>query len=220
MSSLSLALKTNNKAEIIKACSHLTPKKVLVQRDIYRDKEFELQQLLDSYHLFSNEMEGNLTSRKKHLAQINDKIAEVKQELATIVQMPLIMQLREMDEQELNDKISLLLIDLIKYHKTSDMMSTDELVLLATRIIWQFGGLTVEDIAIAFEKAKNGEYGQVFNRVDGSVVMTWLQKYQGHVQAVAMERQRILHSSSKPSIYKNKDLYRKVSPKKLNDLLP
>ena len=217
LSSLKTALKEGDNKALTIACSLLTPKKIMDNQERYEGLVFELQQTQKSLDFVKNC--PKLKSRKTHVKSVNDKIQRLQNELSQSSNMPLIVNERIDNPELLQKNITLLLIDVIKYHKTTEVLAPAEIELLATRIVYQYGCLSVEDVALCFDWAKNGKYGDVFNRVDGNVIMNWLNKYKATLQALAIEKNYQLHVNSKGSTLKNPDLYRRVIPERLRNLM-
>lgn len=46
---------------------------------------------------------------------------------------------------------------------------------------------TIEDFKVCFDKGKKGGYGQLFDRIDGSVILDWLDQYAAERSAAFAE---------------------------------
>lgn len=47
----------------------------------------------------------------------------------------------------------------------------------AQMIISEFGNLTIADVNLIFKRAKMGEYGEFYGRLDGQMILSWCGKY-------------------------------------------
>jgi len=44
-------------------------------------------------------------------------------------------------------------------------------------IITEYYNLTIADINIIFKRAKLGQWGQIYDRLDGQIILSWFDKY-------------------------------------------
>lgn len=56
-------------------------------------------------------------------------------------------------------------------------MSDVQIAVTADLIIEEYPYLKTDDLKLCFKNAKKLRYGEVYNRIDGSVVMRWLMEY-------------------------------------------
>jgi hypothetical protein len=217
LSNLSVALRTDNKTLAIRELSQISIYKILDGRDARSAMVFELEGLRNSYKFFkkTKHIEGRIT----HLATLRKLGNELKAKLDQIPEYPTLFELRNKDEQEAIRVLCLMIISLVQYHNTSEVMSTDMVQEVAMRIMFQFGGLTLEDVGLCFHQVKNGTRGKVYNRVDAAVIMNWLHDYEADVQAIGQERNARLHNQGKTGIIKEGHEYRIVQPARLKDLV-
>jgi hypothetical protein len=47
----------------------------------------------------------------------------------------------------------------------------------ATLIVDQFYGITLADVNLIFKKVKLGHFGQVYDRLDGQIILSWFSDY-------------------------------------------
>lgn len=185
-------------------------------RDERNDLEFRLASLRRSYKFFKNTMvPDRISAMKKIKAEAN----QVKTALETIPEYPYLLQLRTQDEDELIRVLKLMIIGVVKFFHTTDVMNGDQIEESAILIAYQFAGFTLEDVALCFHQAQRGFYGKVYNRVDGAVLMEWLHDYEGRLQAMGMERNRRIHNNEKSGINKNGHDYRIIQPRRLKELM-
>lgn len=144
---------------------------------------------------------------------------ELVAQLAVTPQILTLYELRKDQEEPTLKKLKLLVTNLALYFHTTQVVSKSMIEEIATRILYRFAGLSIEDVALCFHKVQNGDYGDVFNRLDGGVVMKWLQKYEAELQRIGMERDRRLHNQDKTGITKNGHDYRLVTPARIKNLM-
>lgn len=188
-------------------------------RDLRLNVEEQLVSLRKSYKFFK-ENKG-IDGRIQHMITIKGIAAELKQQLATIPVVPTLFEAANENEERLTDTLQLMIINLVEYYKTSEIMGKDMIYEIALRIVLTFGGLTLEDIALCFHQAKSGQIGngKIYNRIDGGVIMEWLNHYQANVQFIGMERNRRLHNQGKTGIWKDGHEYRILQPKRVKELM-
>ncbi len=189
-------------------------------REAREDLTFRLDQLRRSYKWFSEtkfEKAKEEKERKKHLVAIKKEGEEIKAQLEAIPDYPTLFELRK-DEDEALRLVTLLVIKVVDYFTTTEQMSNDMMSEVALRIIYQFGGLTLEDVAICFHQAMNAVHGKVYNRIDGAVLMNWLHKYEGDLREIGEEKNRRIHNQEKSGVWKEQHDYRIIQPRRLTEL--
>lgn len=218
LTSLSKALESNKPSSvIIRESMKITPASILQKRRNYFDLLFEYRSTESSMELFKTN--NKLKDNDRHVAEIEEKLKHLSNAISELEYPMLMLEERVAKEETLNKNLQLLMINLLRFFKVTDPMSADELEILATRIIWKFGGLSIDDVAACFNKAMNGDFGAVYNRVDGGVIMVWLGKYQEVQSKLIHEHNITVHSNAKGSTYKDVGTHRKALPKKLKELL-
>lgn len=56
-------------------------------------------------------------------------------------------------------------------------MKEAQIVETAEMIMFDYPYLSLADINLIFARAKRGFYGQIYNRLDGQIIMTWFREY-------------------------------------------
>lgn len=56
-------------------------------------------------------------------------------------------------------------------------MNPDQMNETACMIMDEYSFLTLADINLVFKRAKMGEYGNLYDRLDGSIIMGWFKTY-------------------------------------------
>jgi hypothetical protein len=64
-----------------------------------------------------------------------------------------------------------------QYFNLQQPMTPQQLMLTAELIMEEYYYLRVEEFRICFRMAMKGEYGPVYNRIDGQVFFEWIRKY-------------------------------------------
>lgn len=133
---------------------------------------------------FAKEYKGD--DAEKHLNDIDSEIVKVNNELQVMPESKTIGQLSNINYEDLEDSLILILNDLRLFFQVDNMISTDGLYSLCDILIFEYKSLTLEEVAICMSKAKKGEYGQLFNRLDGAIIMGWLKTYnEGRLQRIS-----------------------------------
>lgn len=73
----------------------------------------------------------------------------------------------------------------IKFYSTNGTMDAIQVADTIMLIREAYPHYTQEDFKLFFNMAKKGMFGQIFGRMDGEVIMSWLNKYDIHRDTVA-----------------------------------
>jgi hypothetical protein len=73
--------------------------------------------------------------------------------------------------------VSILLTDLNKFFNVKGM-STDQVIETSYLIAEKYTHSSLEDLIYCFKKIKKGEYGELYNRLDGMIVLECLAKHE------------------------------------------
>jgi hypothetical protein len=63
------------------------------------------------------------------------------------------------------------------FFNVSVKMNPAQVAITSEMVIEKYYYLRVAEIKLCFRNAMFGEYGEIYNRIDGSVIFSWLQKY-------------------------------------------
>lgn len=164
-----------NSKIVLREIAKISPDKFEANQ-VERKKMVEnLDSLQKSQLFFTKEYKGD--DAEIHLTQIKQEIELVNHKLALTPESKSIGALERANASDLEDSLILILNDLRLFFQVDNMISTDGLYSLCDLILTEYRSLTLEEIAICMAKAKKGEYGQLFNRLDGAIIMGWLKKY-------------------------------------------
>lgn len=185
--------------------ARLNPLKL--ENDIEKCKKYEsrLDTLLKSQRYFKTEFKGDL--KESIIIPLEAEIELCEAYLKRYPVVPTMALLAAEDYPKLEIGIKILINDLRYYFSIDNMISDNAINALAPMLIYEFTGLTVEDVAICFTQAKKGYYGEIYNRLDGQIIMKWLRSYNTERLDRMKERNYTQHSQSKIG----SDPYRKVA---------
>lgn len=67
--------------------------------------------------------------------------------------------------------------DLVDFFNLGKTMSAEQVVQTVNYILMDFWQLKPEDFKLCFDNIKRGKYGQLYNRIDGAVILDCLRQY-------------------------------------------
>lgn len=70
----------------------------------------------------------------------------------------------------------------------SNSITPSQVQMTAQMILSEFGNLTIADVNLIFKRAKMGEYGEFYGRLDGQMILSWFGKYLDERCQIAVER--------------------------------
>jgi hypothetical protein len=73
--------------------------------------------------------------------------------------------------------IVFLVADLIEFFNTGETMSDVQIATTIDLIIEEYPYFKMDDLKLCFKNAMKQKYGRVYNRLDGAMIMGWLQQY-------------------------------------------
>jgi hypothetical protein len=195
-----------------------------------REKWFDIQRELESKSKFLTEIQASKrrafkgpnntwVTRASLIEVVSKDVDRLTEKLSKTVYLPMLGELMKTEEEDILKTLQLMIIELIKYFHTTEKMKEGQIYEAAFFIANQYAGLTLEDVALAFYQAKGGEFGTVFNRVDGPVVMDWLKKYQVKVRKLGSDTEAKRHINGKGSTYKDKEGYRVKDLRPINEFI-
>lgn len=110
--------------------------------------------------------------------------------VALALDQPAIALLRKHDKQTTKEKIILIVTSCVGLVNVERNMNAFQIDMCADMIMEKQWMYSLEDIQIALQNGACGMYGEIYNRVDISVVFSWLAKYEQDRQRVVMEKKR------------------------------
>ena len=103
---------------------------------------------------------------------------------------------KELGETKTRAAIILMIADAALQFNTGQNMNIDQVGELATDIMEIYYWLKIDDLKMCFKNAMRGRYGETY-RIDGSIIMTWIDKYCNDRLNAADETSYREHQSSK-----------------------
>lgn len=85
----------------------------------------------------------------------------------------------ELGEQQLLAILTLIIADAVEFFNIGKSMTGEQIVSTAKLIAKDYYYLKPEDFKLCFDNAKRGKYGKLFDRLDGMIIMEWLETYSG-----------------------------------------
>ena len=83
----------------------------------------------------------------------------------------------ELGEEAVLGFLKLHILDLRVFLNIGKTMSDAQTEQTALFILDEYPQLTIADIKLFFNKIKKGHYGQIYDRLDGQLILIWLNKY-------------------------------------------
>lgn len=90
----------------------------------------------------------------------------------------------------------MILTDTALFFNTGQNMNQDQIAQLTELILEDYYYMKIDDLKLCFKNAMKGRYGQVY-RIDGAVVLNWIEKYSAERFAEADNMSYREHLSSK-----------------------
>lgn len=118
----------------------------------------------------------------------NKSLAVIKKDLGELGQVTVIKVL------------NLLLIDLIEFFNVGSPMGVEQLNQTTKLIISEYYFLKPDDFRFCFDRAMKGYYGKIYNRLDGAIIMEWLNKYIDERAEFAENESRERHEEQKKGV--------------------
>jgi hypothetical protein len=73
--------------------------------------------------------------------------------------------------------VVLLLKEAIDFFNLTETMTDTQVATTCRFIIEEYPYFQLDDLKVCFANAMKGKYGKIYNRLDGSIVLEWLSKY-------------------------------------------
>jgi len=107
---------------------------------------------------------------------------------------PALSELRKNKGEEVAIGVLVALMDECQqYFNLQQPMNAQQLLLTAELIIEKYYYLRIEELRVCFRMAMKGEFGPVYNRIDGQVFFEWILKYmpiRGNVTTRMLQEQQ------------------------------
>lgn len=93
--------------------------------------------------------------------------------------------IKECGEVKARAAVVYLLADALEFFNASDTMSDIQVAMTVDLIMEEYPYMKTDDIKLCFKNAMKMKYGQLYNRIDGSIIMSWFREYNKERCAVA-----------------------------------
>ena len=91
---------------------------------------------------------------------------------------PSIVQIRKrFGEAGARAVISYLISDALEFFNVSETMTDRQIAMTVDLIIEEYPYLKTDDLKLCFKNAMKMKYGQIYNRIDGQIIMGWIKAY-------------------------------------------
>lgn len=71
----------------------------------------------------------------------------------------------------------LMIADVTEFFNTGETMSDIQIAMTVDLIIEEYPYFKMDDLRLCFKNAMKQKYGRIYNRIDGAIIMGWLQQY-------------------------------------------
>lgn len=118
---------------------------------------------------------------KNELANLRSSVNNIETALQQVLATktsPALSEIRKAKGEQAALSVLIALMDECQqYFNLQQPMSPQQLMLTAELIIEEYYYLRVEEFKMCFRMAMKGEYGPVYNRIDGQVFFEWIRKF-------------------------------------------
>jgi hypothetical protein len=104
------------------------------------------------------------------------EISEIKDAIKSTSPSIAVMR-RELGVQSVKLILFIWIADLVQFFNVGKTMNEQQVGITVDLVLKRFFFLKPEDFKICFENAKSGNYGRLFDRLDGSIIIEWLSDY-------------------------------------------
>jgi hypothetical protein len=189
--------------ELAKFTATLSQRKIFMGRLHYSDLEDELNVLRRQWRWWSGWSsewsvggqttdEVNENTVRTALEDIRNRAEKIKKTLA-VVEKPLTMhELKQIGQDDLIADITTLIIELDESFNLNNDLNTSQIEQLACGIPDRWPTITLEDIALCFNMAKMGKFGDIY-RLDVVTVYSFLTRYMSQVRALISDYHQNQH---------------------------
>lgn len=84
----------------------------------------------------------------------------------------------DIGEMKLRAIVVLLIAEVVEFFNVGKTMNAQQVALTADLIIQYYSYFKLEDIKLCFRNAMIGKYGELYDRLDGAIILSWFKKYE------------------------------------------
>jgi hypothetical protein len=124
------------------------------------------------------------TSKKDFLKECSPKaVAKMCKSVSSLpavfkTQLPSLAKVRkEYGEDFTEAYVATWITNLVEFFYVGKRMGESQILETAMLIMQDYYMLTLADINLVFTRAKKGFYGELYDRLDGAIILTWFWKY-------------------------------------------
>lgn len=140
--------------------------------ELYQNKKFEMEKAVLSMEAVKEDFLSN-----DDYKSISDVFNKPSATLATIK--------KYQGENSMKSVLVVLLKMTVDFFNLGKGMNDKQLVSTAGLIYSEYFFLTIGDIKVCLRNAMLGKYGQLYDRIDGSIILDWFNRYNEERQGVA-----------------------------------
>ena len=119
------------------------------------------------------------------------------QQILTLKTSPALSEIKKVRGDQIALGVVVALMDECQqYFNLQQPMNKQQLLLTAELIMEKYYYLRVEELRVCFRMAMKGEFGPVYNRIDGQVFFEWILKYMPTREGVTTRMQKEQQSSN------------------------
>lgn len=90
--------------------------------------------------------------------------------------------------------------DFINIPGSHGSMTDEQTIATAEMVVSDFPNISLADIALIFRRARKGDYGKIYGRMDGQIILGWFSEYEVE-RALACEQRSISEAGAAKSGY-------------------
>lgn len=99
-------------------------------------------------------------------------------ELAVSTDTPAIgLLVRQFGEKAVRSYVAGHIVALRDFVNLRGAMTDDQTLMTADLVVSEFPNVTLADVALIFRRAKLGQFGEFYGRLDGQMILSWFGKY-------------------------------------------
>jgi hypothetical protein len=99
---------------------------------------------------------------------------------------PTLAEIRKNKNQQATVNIMVAMMDMCQqYFNLQQPMNAQQLALTAELMLEDYYYLRVDELQVCFRMAMKGEFGPVYNRIDGQIFFEWIRKFMTKRQAIS-----------------------------------
>lgn len=124
------------------------------------------------------------TSKKDFLKECSpNKVAKLCRSVNSVPQvftskLPTLASVRRVYGPDFTEAyVSVWITNLVEFFQVGKKMGESQIEETATLILQDYYMLNLADINLVFSRAKKGFYGQLYDRLDGAIILTWFKSY-------------------------------------------